>query len=184
MLEAASRAGYAGRMRLGIDVVGSDLLAEGGLYRVAGGSMSGEELAEYFVDLTRRYPLDIIEDPFDQDDLANTARLTTSLPAIQIVGDDLFATNVGRLKLGIAAGAANALLVKINQAGTVSEAVDAAQLAVGHGYTNVVSARSNETNDPFIADLAVAIGAGHIKLGAPVRGERIAKYNQAAGDRS
>jgi enolase len=119
-----------------------------------------------------------IEDPFDQDDFVNFAKLTAALPDRKIVGDDLFVTNPGRIKLGIEAKAANTLLLKINQIGTVSEAYDAGMLAPRNRSSIAVSLRSSDTNDSFIADLAVGLGAEQIKLGSPVRGERNAKYNR------
>jgi enolase len=179
MLEAVEQSGCSGKVALGLDVAASDLyVREKGLYQVAGREMEAEELIDYYIGLARQYPLVFIEDPFDQDDFVNFAKLTAALPDRKIVGDDLFVTNPGRIKLGIEAKAANTLLLKINQIGTVSEAYDAGMLAQRNRYSIAVSLRSSDTNDSFIADLAVGLGAEQIKLGSPVRGERNAKYNR------
>ena len=134
-------------------------------------------MIELYLELIRDFDVITIEDPLDEEDFDGFARLTRE-SGIQIVGDDLFVTNPERLRTGIAQGAANALLWKVNQIGTLSEAIDAADLAHRNAYKVVVSERSGETEDPIIADLAVALGAGQIKTGAPVRGERTAKYNR------
>ena len=134
-------------------------------------------MIELYLELIRDFDVITIEDPLDEEDFEGFARLTSE-SGIQIVGDDLFVTNPERLRRGIAEGAANALLWKVNQIGTLSEAIDAADLAHRNAYKVVVSERSGETEDPIIADLAVALGAGQIKTGAPVRGERTAKYNR------
>ncbi len=134
-------------------------------------------MIELYLELIRDFDVITIEDPLDEEDFAGFARLTAE-SGIQIVGDDLFVTNPERLREGIAVEAANALLWKVNQIGTLSEALDAADLAHRNAYKVVVSERSGETEDPIIADLAVALGAGQIKTGAPVRGERTAKYNR------
>ncbi|MDI6870816.1 MAG: enolase C-terminal domain-like protein [Bacillota bacterium] len=179
MLEAADRAGVGDRVSLGLDVAGSDLfIPESRRYRAAGWELTADALTEYLLRLTGQYPLTFIEDPFEQDDFDRFARLTATLAGKQVVGDDLFATNLSRIKMGIEKKACNTLLLKINQIGTVSEALDAGQLAVTSGYDVVVSLRSSDTTDSFIADLAVALGARQIKLGSPVRGERNAKYNR------
>jgi enolase len=129
-------------------------------------------------ELCSEYDLASIEDPLHEDDFDGWAALTAELPDVQWVGDDLFVTNADRLRKGIEVGAANALLWKVNQIGTLSEALDVAELAYRHGYGVQVSERSGETEDPIIADLTVALVAGQIKTGAPVRGERTSKYNQ------
>ena len=134
-------------------------------------------MIELYLELIRDFDVITIEDPLDEEDFEGFARLTAE-SGIQIVGDDLFVTNAERLRRGIAEHAANALLWKVNQIGTLSEAIDAADLAHRNAYKVVVSERSGETEDPIIADLAVALGAGQIKTGAPVRGERTAKYNR------
>ena len=134
-------------------------------------------MIELYLDLIERYGIVTIEDPLHEDDFEGFAELTQA-SGIQIVGDDLFVTNPERLRRGIDAGSANALLWKVNQIGTLSEALDAAEMAFRSGYSVVVSERSGETEDPIIADLVVALNAGQIKTGAPVRGERTAKYNR------
>jgi enolase len=179
MLEAVDKAGFTGKVALGLDVAGSDLyLKEKGLYKVVGREMEAEELIDYYICLTKQYPLVFIEDPFDQDDFINFSKLTAALPNKKIVGDDLFVTNPSRIKMGIEQKAANTLLLKVNQIGTVSEAFDAGVLARQNHFSVAVSLRSSDTNDSFIADLAVGLGAEQIKLGSPVRGERNAKYNR------
>lgn len=179
MLEAGLRAGCGGRFGLGLDVVGGDLFdPESKGYAVGGKSLSADETAEYFAELADRYPLVFLEDPLDENDFAGTAYLTRRLQGVQVVGDDLFASNPRRLQEGIRLGAANMVLLKVNQIGTVSEAMDTATLAKSRGFGVTVSIRSSDTTDPFIADLAVAVGAEAIKLGSPVRGERVAKYNR------
>ena len=179
MLEAAERGGCAGRARLGIDVAASELYdAARGLYRVGDSLLTPQDLAGRYIELVREYPLVFVEDPFDQDDFASHAGLTSALPGVLVVGDDLFVSNPERIRHGIALHAANAVLLKVNQIGTVSEAIAAATVARVGGYTVTCSLRSHDTEDPFIADFAVAVGARLIKLGSPVRGERNAKYNR------
>ncbi len=179
MLAAVDRAGAAGRVSLGIDAAGSGLFDErAGTYAVEGRRMSVDELAGHFRELAGEYPLTVIEDPFGEDDFEAFARLTAALPGRLIVGDDLFASNAERIAEGAARAAGNTLLLKVNQAGTVSEACRAGRLALDAGLALAVSIRSSDTNDSFIADLAVALGAAFIKLGSPVRGERNAKYNR------
>jgi enolase len=179
MLEAVEKAGFAGKVLVGLDAAGSDLyLEEKGLYKVAGREMNVDELIYYYKDLANQYPLVFIEDPFDQDDFDAFSELTAALPDTRIVGDDLFVTNPNRIRKGIEQQAANTLLLKVNQIGTVSEACDAALLATRNNLSITVSLRSSDTNDSFIADLAVGLGAEQIKLGSPVRGERNAKYNR------
>lgn len=143
---------------------------------------TGTELAAYYERLATKYPLISLEDPFDQDDLKNFKAFTTLLAKhdlpLQVVGDDLTVTNPDRIAWAAKEGLCNALLLKVNQIGTLTEALSAAKLAREHGWNVMVSHRSGETEDPFIADLAVGLGCGQIKLGAPCRGERTAKYNQ------
>ena len=134
-------------------------------------------MMDYYEDLCKAYPLASIEDPLQQEDFEGFAELTRSVK-IQIVGDDLFVTNVKRLETGIAMGAANALLWKVNQIGTLTEALDAAYRAFRNDYGVQASERSGQTEDPWLADLTVALGAGQIKTGAPSRSERTAQYNQ------
>ena len=144
---------------------------------MAGKRLGRDDLLALYLELVRDLGVVTIEDPFAEDDFEGFALLTAQA-GIQIVGDDLFVTSTARLRRGIEQGAANALLWKVNQVGTLSEAIDAAALATRHGYSVCVSERSGDTEDPIIADLAVALGAGQIKTGAPVRGERTSKYNR------
>jgi enolase len=135
-------------------------------------------MAEFIIDLARRFPVLSIEDPLEQDDWAIWRDLTRKLSDIQIVGDDLFVTNVDRIRKGVADGVANAVLIKLNQNGTLSGTLEASAVARAAGYAAVVSARSGETEDPFIADLSVGLGAGQIKIGSVRSSERLSKYNQ------
>ncbi|MFZ4437649.1 MAG: phosphopyruvate hydratase [Syntrophales bacterium] len=179
ILESIEKAGYLNKISLGLDVVGSDLYnPENKCYTLHGKSIAAEELLAYFIKLTKTYPITLIEDPFHEDDFENFAKLTAALPRTLIVGDDLFTTNTKRIKKGIEMKAGNALLLKVNQIGTVTESVAAGLLALKHNYEVIVSVRSGDTIDDFITDLAVGIGAGQIKLGSPVRGERSAKFNR------
>lgn len=148
-------------------------------YSVDGHDIDRDGLLEFYRETVNTYPIFSIEDPFEEDDFDGFAQITKELgKRAQIVGDDLFVTNVKRLRKGIEARAANGLLLKVNQIGTLTEAMDAAELAFANNMRVIVSHRSGETDDPFIADLAVGIGAQEIKAGAPARGERVAKYNQ------
>lgn len=179
ILRAAQTAGYRDHVTLGLDVAASELYdAATDTYRLAGRTLTREQLVAYYVQLCEQYPISYLEDPFDQDDFAGFQQLRAALPQMYIVGDDLFVTNVERLKLGIEKGLANGLLFKINQIGTVSEAIAAGCLARQNGYAITFSARSGETTDDYIADLAVAFGAEKIKLGSPVRAERNVKFNR------
>ncbi len=176
--EAVADAGHEGRFRYGLDCAATHYYdRDAGTYLVAGETRDTDGMIELYQELIRDFDVITIEDPLDEEDYAGFARLTAETE-IQIVGDDLFVTNSERLRRGVADGAANALLWKVNQVGTLSEALDAADLAHRSAYAVVVSERSGETEDPIIADLAVALGAGQIKTGAPVRGERTAKYNR------
>lgn len=173
-----AKAGHAGRFRYGLDCAASRLYdADEKVYRVAGKPFTTDNLLAFYLELVRDFDVVTIEDPFAEDDFEGFATLTAEA-GVQIVGDDLFVTNPARLRHGIEQAAANALLWKVNQIGTLSEALDAAALATSHGYGVCVSERSGETEDPIIADLAVALNAGQIKTGAPTRGERTAKYNR------
>jgi enolase len=154
---------------------------EGGSYalRHEGRTLSSTELAEYWVDISARYPVVSIEDGMDEEDWDGWRALTERLgDGLQLVGDDLFVTNTERLRRGIDSGVANSILVKVNQIGTLTEALDAVRMAQDAGFTAVISHRSGETEDTTIADLAVATGCGQIKTGAPSRSDRVAKYNQ------
>jgi enolase len=176
--EAVDRAGHAGRFRYGLDCAATHYYnRDSGEYELAGERRDAAGMIELYQELIRDFDVVTIEDPLDEDDFDGFARLTEE-SGIQIVGDDLFTTNPERLREGIDRASANSLLWKVNQIGTLSEALDAAELALRAGYSVVVSERSGETEDPMIADLCVALGAGQIKTGAPVRGERTAKYNR------
>lgn len=178
--DAVSAAGYTpGKdVFLAIDAASSEFFKDG-VYSVDGMKLSAGQLADHYVQLTEDHPLISIEDPFFEDDFESTAELTKKIGKhVQIVGDDLFVTNSKRLQRGIDAGAANALLLKVNQIGTVTEAGEAAALSFANGYNVIVSHRSGESEDTTIADLSVGWGSGEIKTGAPARGERTAKYNR------
>ncbi|HEY3737111.1 MAG TPA: phosphopyruvate hydratase [Jatrophihabitans sp.] len=163
---------------LALDVASSEFHKDGG-YEFEGQIKTSEQMADYYADLVASYPIVSIEDPLDEQDWDGWIALTTKLGTkVQIVGDDLFVTNPARLGDGIARGAANALLVKVNQIGTLTETLDAVDLAHRSGYRCMMSHRSGETEDTTIADLAVATNCGQIKTGAPARSERVAKYNQ------
>jgi len=165
---------------IALDIAASELRAGDG-YQLAclGRSLSSAEMADYVGDLVASHPAIVsVEDPLDQDDWETWRELTTALAAIQVIGDDLFATNPGRIARGIKAGAANAALIKPNQNGTLSGTLEAMAVAGRAGYALIVSARSGETEDSFIADLAVGTGAGQVKIGSVRSSERLAKYNQ------
>jgi enolase len=177
---AIEKAGYVpGRdVALALDVAATEFFAEGE-YTFEGAKRSAEQMSAYYAELLDAYPLVSIEDPLSEDDWDGWVTLTGQLgERVQLVGDDLFVTNPDRLEQGIERGAANALLVKVNQIGTLSETLDAITLATSYGYKSMMSHRSGETEDTTIADLAVATGVGQIKTGAPARSERVAKYNQ------
>ncbi|HWL02990.1 MAG TPA: phosphopyruvate hydratase [Microbacteriaceae bacterium] len=180
LLEAIEAAGYTpGKdIALGLDVASTEFYRDGA-YAFEGKQLSAAELTAYYADLVANYPLVTIEDPLAEDDWAGYETLTAELGSkLQIVGDDLFVTNPKRLADGIARGAANSILVKVNQIGTLTETLDAVELAHRSGYTAILSHRSGETEDTTIADLAVAVNGGQIKTGAPARSDRVAKYNQ------
>jgi enolase len=177
---AVEKAGFSvGRdVALALDVAASEFYADE-VYRFEGVTRSADAMAAYYADLVSAYPLVSIEDPLAEDDWAGWAALTAAIgDRVQIVGDDLFVTNLERLGRGIDEGCANALLVKVNQIGTLTETLDAVALAHRSGYRCMMSHRSGETEDTTIADLAVATDCGQIKTGAPARSERVAKYNQ------
>ena len=180
IVTAVEKAGYVlGRdIVLALDVAATEFFADGA-YTFEKSRRSAEQMSAYYANLLASYPLVSIEDPLSEDDWDGWVRLTAELgERVQIVGDDLFVTNPDRLDEGIERKAANALLVKVNQIGTLSETLDAVTLAHSYGYRCMVSHRSGETEDTTIADLAVATGCGQIKTGAPARSERVAKYNQ------
>jgi len=180
MLDVAREAGYIDHVTVGLDAAASELYdRDAGVYKLSGKAMTKDELISYYLELVDRFPLTYLEDPFDQDDFDTYTILKNKMPdTIQIVGDDLFVTNVDRLKKGIENNCANTLLLKMNQIGSVSETIEACLLAENNGYDITVSLRSGDTADDFIADLSVALGTRQIKLGSPVRAERNAKYNR------
>ncbi|MBH0776059.1 phosphopyruvate hydratase [Nocardia bovistercoris] len=164
---------------LALDVAATEFYSAGSGYKFEGSDRTAAEMAQFYADLIAAYPLVSIEDPLSEDDWDGWVALTDQIgDKVQLVGDDLFVTNPERLEEGIAKGAANALLVKVNQIGTLTETLDAVELAHRNGYKTMMSHRSGETEDTTIADLAVAVGSGQIKTGAPARSERVAKYNQ------
>ena len=180
LVEAITKAGFTpGKdVALGLDVAATEFFSSG-KYTFEGKKVTAKYLLEYYTELVSNYPLVTIEDPLAEDDWKGWADLTAELGnKVQIVGDDLFVTNPTRLAKGIEGGAANSILVKVNQIGTLTETLDAVALAQRSGYTAVMSHRSGETEDTTIADLAVATDCGQIKTGAPARSERVAKYNQ------
>jgi enolase len=178
VLEAADRAGHRERVAIALDPASTELWS-GGAYRFEGRALSPGEMIEFWASLVERRPIVSIEDGLAEDEWSSWAELTGRLgDRVQLVGDDLFVTNVERLRRGVESGVANAILVKVNQIGTLTETLDAIELARAHGYAAVMSHRSGETEDTTIADLAVATGVGQIKTGAPSRSDRVAKYNQ------
>ncbi|MCY0934708.1 phosphopyruvate hydratase [Streptomyces sp. H34-S4] len=180
IVEAIKQAGYVpGKdIALALDVAASEFYKDG-KYEFEGQSRSAAEMTDYYAELVDAYPLVSIEDPLFEDDWAGWKTLTGRLGAkVQIVGDDLFVTNPERLARGIEEGSANALLVKVNQIGSLTETLDAVEMAQRNGFKCMMSHRSGETEDVTIADLAVAVNCGQIKTGAPARSDRVAKYNQ------
>ncbi|MBU0470830.1 MAG: phosphopyruvate hydratase [Nanoarchaeota archaeon] len=172
---AVKKAGYSGKVEFAMDCAASEFYKEG--YYHLHKKMNKKSLLEYYLHLIKRYPLFSIEDPFEQEDFLSFAELRKK-SKIQIVGDDLTVTNIERIEEAVKEKSCNCLLLKVNQIGTLSEALDAVKLAYRNGWKVMVSHRSGETEDTFIADLAVGIGCGMIKAGAPCRGERISKYNR------
>ena len=180
VLNAVEKAGYGGKVQLALDAAGSEWV-QGNRYKLPkrGKEYVVEDLIEYWENLVKKYPIISIEDPLGEEDFAGWAALTQRLgQKVQLVGDDLFVTNMERLRQGIDEGAGNAILIKPNQIGTLTETLDCIELAKRSGYKTIISHRSGETEDTFIADLAVAVNAGQIKTGAPCRTERVAKYNR------
>jgi enolase len=178
ILEAAERAGHRERVAIALDPATSEVYADG-RYRFERRDLSSAELPAFWRGLVDAYPIVSIEDGCAEDDWDAWAALTRELgDRVQLVGDDLFVTNPVRLQDGIDRGVANSILVKVNQIGTLTETIEAVRLAHASGYTAVMSHRSGETEDSTIADLAVALGCGQIKTGAPARSDRVAKYNQ------
>ena len=180
ILEAAERAGHRDKVAIALDPAASSFFKDG-RYELAGEgkSLDTAEMIDFYDDLLDRYPIVSIEDGLAEDEWDGWADLTARLGRrTQLVGDDLLVTNVERIERAVSAGIANSVLIKLNQIGTVSETLDAIELAHRHGYTTVISHRSGETEDATIADLAVAANSGQMKSGAPTRSERTAKYNQ------
>ncbi|MGI9098958.1 MAG: phosphopyruvate hydratase, partial [Solirubrobacteraceae bacterium] len=182
LIEGVEAAGYTPGedVAIALDPATSEIFADG-VYRLEheGRDLSSEEMADYWADLSGRYPILSIEDGMDEEDWEGWKALTERIgERIQLVGDDLFVTNTERLERGIGSGVANSILIKVNQIGTLTETLAAIDMAREAGYTAVMSHRSGETEDTTIADLAVATGCGQIKTGAPSRSDRVAKYNQ------
>ena len=178
ILEAAERAGHRERVAIALDPATSEVFSHG-VYRFEGREKSSAEMPEFWAEIVDRYPVVSIEDGAAEDDWDSWRTLTDRLgDRVQLVGDDLFVTSTARLQEGIERGVANSILVKVNQIGTLTETIEAVRLAHENGYTAVMSHRSGETEDATIADLAVALGTGQIKTGAPARSDRVAKYNQ------
>ena len=180
ILEATDKTGMqAGKdIVIAIDAASSEFY-ENGTYTIDGKGHTGAQLGDYYAGLCEKYPIFSIEDPFDQDDWESMIGLTQNIgERVQLVGDDLFVTNVERLREGIDRGAGNSILIKVNQIGTLSETLETIALAHRRGFRCVMSHRSGETEDTTIADLAVATNTGQIKTGAPCRSDRVAKYNR------
>ncbi len=182
IMEAIAKAGYkAGKdIMLAMDVAASEFYKDGKYHMLAEGApKTSAQMVNYLADLVAKYPIISIEDGLAEDDWKGWAALTKKLGGkVQLVGDDLFVTNAARLQMGIDKGVANAILIKVNQIGTLTETFRAVELAKRHGYTAIVSHRSGETEDVTMSDIAVALNAGQIKSGAPARTDRVAKYNQ------
>ncbi|KAJ4462210.1 Enolase [Paratrimastix pyriformis] len=188
LTEAIAKAGYTGKIFICMDSAASEFFDEKAqAYNLnfknkeAGANMvPGAQLADIYEQMATEFPIASFEDPFDQDDFESYARLTSRMIPhhVQVVGDDLLVTNVGRVRMALERHACNSLLLKVNQIGTVTESIRAAKLALENGWSVMVSHRSGETSDTFISDLTVGLGCGQLKTGAPCRGERTAKYNQ------
>ncbi len=177
---AVDKAGFTlgSDIALALDVAATEFF-EDGAYSFEGATRTADEMTTYYAELVASYPMVSIEDPLAEDDWSGWVEITNRLGEdVQLVGDDLFVTNPSRLSRGIAEGAANSMLVKVNQIGSLTETLDAVSLAHRNGYSCMMSHRSGETEDTTIADLAVATDCGQIKTGAPARSERVAKYNQ------
>ena len=178
ILEAADRAGHRDRVAIALDPATSEVFRDG-VYRFEGRELRSDEMPAFWAELIERYPIVSLEDPLAEDDWDGWAQLTAELgDRVQLVGDDVFVTSSDRLREGIERKVANSILVKVNQIGTITETVEALDLARKSSYSTVMSHRSGETEDATIADLAVALGTGQIKTGAPARSDRVAKYNQ------
>ena len=178
ILEAADRAGHRDRVAIALDPATSEVFRDG-VYRFEGRELRSDEMPAFWAELVERYPIVSLEDPLAEDDWDGWGQLTAELgDRVQLVGDDLFVTSSDRLREGLERNVANSILVKVNQIGTITETVEALELARTNGYSTVMSHRSGETEDATIADLAVAYNTGQIKTGAPARSDRAAKYNQ------
>ena len=178
MLKAVDEAGYSGKIKIALDSASSEFY-KNGVYSIGDNSFSGGELTDFYAELVEKFDIISIEDGMAEDDWESWQTLTSKLGSkIQIVGDDLLVTNVERIKTALEKKACNSLLLKVNQIGTVTESINAANLAIKNNWSVVVSHRSGETEDSFIADLVVGLGTGQSKFGATARSERIAKYNQ------
>jgi enolase 1/2/3 len=178
IMDAAQRAGHGDRIAVALDPAATEIWKDGA-YRFEGRVASSDELIDYWEGLCGRYPIVSLEDPMAENEWDGWRKLTDRLgDRVQLVGDDVFVTNVDRLREGIEQGVANAILLKVNQIGTLTETLEAIELARSAGYGTVISHRSGETEDTTISDLAVATGAGQAKIGAPSRTDRVAKYNQ------
>jgi enolase len=186
VVDAINKANHKGDITIGMDVAASEFYSDkeskynmGWKTKETGKMFTGDEMLGRYTDLVSKYPIATIEDPFDQDDWASYTKMNASLSEkIQIVGDDLLVTNQSRIKMAIEKKACNALLLKVNQIGSLTESIKACNMAVEQGWGVMVSHRSGETEDCFIADLVVGLGVGEIKTGAPCRSDRLAKYNQ------
>jgi enolase len=182
LVEAIEAAGYTpgDDISIAIDAALTEVYRDGAYHLDGEGrELDSEQMVSYFLDLCDRYPIVSIEDGMSEEDWEGWAILTNALAdRVQLVGDDLFVTNAQRLARGISSGVANSILIKVNQIGTLSETLDAVEMAHSNAYTTVMSHRSGETEDSTIADLAVALNCGQIKTGAPARSDRVAKYNQ------
>ncbi len=178
--EAIKTAGYKGKVKIAMDCAASEFYDEKTGNYIMDRAYSKQEMIDYYIRLLKQYPIISIEDPFDQDDFDSYIKLTAEAVKMKvpIIGDDLLVTNVSRIKTAIEQKQCNALLLKVNQIGTLTEAIAAAKMAMNNGWKVMVSHRSGETEDTFIADLAVGLGCGNIKLGAPCRTDRVCKYNQ------
>lgn len=177
IMSALDASGYSDEIKIGIDAAASSFYMDSG-YSIDGDRLTGKELADYYDDLVKTYPIVSLEDPFEEDGFEDFARLRAMLPDTIIIGDDLYVTNVRRIEKGIQMCSTNALLLKLNQIGSVSEAFDAARMAFRAGWKVMASHRSAETEDSALADVSVALGCELLKTGAPARSERTAKYNQ------
>ena len=177
MLKAIEKAGYKGKVQLGIDAAASEFFADG-TYTLDGQKFSSQELVKYYIDLCSNYPIVSIEDSHQEDDWSGFAMMRAERSTLQLVGDDLFVTSTKRIQKGLDEHVANAVLIKLNQIGTVTETVDAIQMTQKAGWKAVVSHRSGETEDTFIAHLAVALQTGQIKTGSLSRTDRVCKYNE------